>query len=71
VLTAAVARSFSDDSVIRYVLPVPVLRITSCLPTVGQAKATPVGRRFKVLTRAIPESFPQVAQKHKLGEVGK
>ena len=38
----AVARSFSDDSAIRYVLP--VLWITSCLLVIGQA----IGRMFKV-----------------------
>ena len=36
-LTVAAAQ-FSDDTAIRYVLP--VLWMTSCLPTVGQAKAT-------------------------------
>ena len=40
-LTVATAW-FSDDTAIRYVLP--VLWMTSCLPTVGQAKATRTDR---------------------------
>jgi len=39
-LAVAVARSSSDENAIRCVLP--VLWMTSCLPLIGQAKATPV-----------------------------
>jgi len=35
------SRSFSNDSAIHYVLL--VLQMTSCLPIIGLAKATPVG----------------------------
>jgi len=45
-LVVAVARSSSDDSAIRYVLP--VLWITSCFHITGKAKATPIGRVLKV-----------------------
>ena len=45
-LTVAVARSFTDDNAIWCVLP--VLWMTSCLPIIGQAKATPIGRILKV-----------------------
>ena len=41
-LTAAVARSSSDDTAIRYVLP--VLCMTSFWPVISQAKAAPIGR---------------------------
>ena len=36
----------SDDNAVRYLLP--VLWITSCLPIIGQAKATPIGRILEV-----------------------
>jgi len=45
-LTVAVARSSSDYSAIRYVLP--VLWMTSCLPTIGKAKTTLAGHILKV-----------------------
>jgi len=45
-IAMAVARSSSDDNAIRYVLP--VLWMTSCLPIIGQAKATPIGHMLKV-----------------------
>ena len=45
-VTCGVARSSADDSAICYVLP--VLRMTSGLPIIGQAKATPIGPIFKV-----------------------
>ena len=46
VLPAAVARSSSDDSAVRYVLP--VVWMTSCLPVISQAKVTSPGRVLKV-----------------------
>jgi len=46
VLTVAVDRSFADHNAIRYVLP--VLRLTSCLPVIGQAEAAPIGYIRKV-----------------------
>jgi len=46
VLPVAVVRSSSDDNGIRYVLP--VLRMTSSLSIIGQAKATPIGGMLKV-----------------------
>jgi len=45
-LTVVVARSFSDNNAMRYV--VPVLWMSSRLPIIDQAKATPVGRILKV-----------------------
>jgi len=43
-VNVGVARSSSDDKTI----VLPVLWMTSCLLIIGQAKATPVGRIFKV-----------------------
>ena len=43
------ARSSSGGVAIRYALP--VLQITSCLPTIGYAMATQVGRLFELTHR--------------------
>ena len=40
-LPVAMAQSFCDDNATRYILP--VLWMASCLPIIGQAKATPIG----------------------------
>ena len=45
-LAVAVARSSCDDNAIRCVLL--VLWMTSCLPIIAQAKATPIGHILKV-----------------------
>jgi len=45
-LTVAVAQSSDDDNAISYVLS--VLWMTSCLSTIGQVKATTIGRMLKV-----------------------
>jgi len=45
-LFVAVAGISFDDNAIRYVLP--VLWTRSCLPIIGQAKGTPIGRILKV-----------------------
>ena len=47
-IPVVVAQSSSDDNTIRYVLP--VLWMTSCLPVIGEAKATLIDRVLK-LTR--------------------
>jgi len=47
VLNAAVTRISSDHNALRYV--VPVLWMTSCLPIIGRAKATPVASILKVI----------------------
>jgi len=45
-LMVTVAWFCADDRAICYVFP--VLLMTSCLPIIGQAKATPTGRILKV-----------------------
>jgi len=39
---------YMDDNAIHYVGLLPVLRMTSCLAIIGQAKAMPIGRILKV-----------------------
>jgi len=46
-LPVAVAQFSSGSVAIRYVLP--VLRVTSCLLIIGQAQATQVRHKFKVI----------------------
>jgi len=57
-LPIATARSSSGDVAICYVFP--VLWMTSCLPVVGQAQATQVGRSINV-TRQGQHEFDTVA----------
>jgi len=46
VLPVALAQSSSDDSAIRYVLP--VLWLTICLPIIGQTRVRPIGHMRRV-----------------------
>ena len=57
-LPMALARCSSDDTAKFYALL--VLWMTSCLPIIGQAKATPTGRESKRLTRTeVPVTGPK------------
>ena len=51
-LPVVVARTSSDNSTIRYVLP--VFWMTSCLPKIGRAETTPIVRILSDSPRAAP-----------------
>jgi len=56
-LSVVVAGSSSADNVIRYIIYIrPVLWMTSCLPTIGQAKATPSAYAQTTHQRAAPRA---------------
>jgi len=39
---------YMDDNAINYIGLLPILRMTSCLAVIAQAKAMPIGRILKV-----------------------